>query len=102
VSEGGRVPELKMINKSDDKILVIEGEELIGARQNRVVNATFLIPAHAEVIIPVSCVEQGRWAYRSQRFQSGKKIMPPGFKREHQRRFAMNLAMGVGHEPDQG
>jgi len=39
----------------------------------------------AEAIIPVSSVEQGRWAYRSPKFQSGKKIMPPSLRREHQR-----------------
>ena len=70
VTEGGRIPELKMINKSADKILVVDGEELVGAKKKRVVNASFLIGPHAEVIIAVSCVEQGRWAYRSQKFQS--------------------------------
>ncbi len=68
VSTGGSVPELKLINKSADKILVVDGEELMGAKQNRIVNASFLIAGLAEIIIPVSCVEQGRWNYRSRSF----------------------------------
>jgi hypothetical protein len=55
---------------------VVDGEELVGAQQNRIVNATFLIAGLTEVTIPVGCVEQGRWSYRSQDFASGKKVMP--------------------------
>jgi hypothetical protein len=60
VSHGGSVPDLQLINKSADKLLVVDGEELIGAKQNRIVNATFLIAGQTEITIPVSCVEQGR------------------------------------------
>jgi len=77
VSQGGSVPDLKLINKSTNKLLVVDGEELIGAKQNRIVNATFLIAGQTEITIPVSCVEQGRWSYRSQKFASGEKVMPP-------------------------
>jgi len=102
VSEGGTVPEIKVINKSSEKLLVVDGEELVRAKQNRVVNATFLIAGNAQVIIPVSCVEQGRWSYRTARFHSGQKIMPPSLKREHQTKVAANLAMGMGYRSDQG
>jgi hypothetical protein len=40
VSHGGSVPDLKLINKSPSKLLVVDGEELVGAKQNRIVNAT--------------------------------------------------------------
>jgi ARG and Rhodanese-Phosphatase-superfamily-associated Protein domain len=49
-------------------VLLLDGEELIGAKQNRVLNTTVLIAAHSHLTIPVSCVEQGRWAYKSARF----------------------------------
>ena len=42
VTEGGSVPELKVVNKSDQKILLVDGEELVGAKQNRVLNTTIL------------------------------------------------------------
>jgi len=35
-----------------------------------VLNASILVPAHSELPIPVSCVERGRWAYRSPQFGS--------------------------------
>jgi hypothetical protein len=41
VSQSGSVPDLKLIIKSPDKILIVDGEELVGAKQNRIVNATF-------------------------------------------------------------
>ncbi len=35
VTEGGSVPELKVNNKSDHKILLLDGEELVGAKQKQ-------------------------------------------------------------------
>jgi len=73
ISDGGSVPELLFRNRSDRDILLVDGEELVGAKQNRVLNLTILVGAYQDVKIPVSCVEAGRWAWRSRRFSSGKK-----------------------------
>jgi hypothetical protein len=43
VSEGWSVPELKVFNKSPLMILILDGEELVGAKQNRIINTTILI-----------------------------------------------------------
>jgi hypothetical protein len=43
--EAGTVPELKVLNKSDRMVLILDGEELVGAKQNRIVNTTILIAA---------------------------------------------------------
>ncbi len=75
---------------------------MMGAKQNRIVNASFLIAGNSEVVIPVSCVEQGRWSYRSAKFSSGEKIMPPSMKRENQRNVAFSLERGAGYRSDQG
>jgi len=101
ISHGGSVPDLKLINKSVNKLLAEDGEELVGAKQNRIVNATFLIAGQTEVIIPVSCVEQGRWAYRSQKFAYGEKVMPPSMRREHQKVVAMSLDERIGYRSNQ-
>ncbi len=71
VSEGGSVPELFFRNRSDRDVLLVDGEELVGAKQNRVLNLSILVGAGAELTIPVSCVEAGRWAWRERRFDSG-------------------------------
>ena len=102
VNQGGSVPDLKLINKSPNKLLVVDGEELVGAKQNRIVNATFLIAGLTEITIPVSCVEHGRWSYRSQKFAYGEKVMPPSMRREHQKVVAKNLDEGVGYRSNQG
>jgi hypothetical protein len=68
VSEGGTVPEIRLTNFSGKAVLVVDGTELIGAKQNRIVNASFLIPPKSVTKVPVSCVEQGRWGYRGRTF----------------------------------
>ena len=68
VSVQGSVPELKLTNESDEPVLLLDGEELIGARQNRVLNLTIMAPPNQTIIIPVSCVEAGRWSPRSAKF----------------------------------
>ena len=49
-------------------MLILDGEELVGAKQNRIVNLTILVAAQQTLHIPVSCVEAGRWARRSREF----------------------------------
>ena len=68
VSVQGSVPELKLNNESDEPVLLLDGEELIGAKQNRVLNLTIMAPPKRTIIIPVSCVEAGRWSPRSAKF----------------------------------
>lgn len=71
VSEGGSVPNLFVRNRADRDVIIVDGELLVGAKQNRVVNTTVVVPARASVEIPVTCVEQGRWRYSSREFSSG-------------------------------
>lgn len=73
VSESGVVPELRLRNAAGRPVLLVDGEELVGAKQNRVLNLSILVPAATDIRIPVSCVEAGRWAYRSARFASARR-----------------------------
>ena len=75
VSEGGHVPELRLENRAPLPLLLIEGEELVGAKQNRVLNTSLLVAAKSTVTIPVSCVEAGRWRYASADFQSEGRML---------------------------
>ncbi|MFQ5635560.1 MAG: ARPP-1 family domain-containing protein [Gammaproteobacteria bacterium] len=74
VSEGGSVPELLLENTGSKPVLILDGEELIGAKQNRAANVTILAPAGKTVHIPVTCVEAGRWAYRSRDFAPSEQM----------------------------
>ena len=76
VSEGGSVPDLAVENKGDVRVLFLEGEELVGAKQNRILNTSVLVAAGSKTKIPVSCVEAGRWGYKSQHFSSGGTHSP--------------------------
>lgn len=82
LDESGHVPELKVVNRSQQKVLMLDGEELVGAKQNRVLNVTVLIAPQSETIIPVSCVEQGRWSYRSREFGTARRTMTADLKRK--------------------
>ena len=62
------MPELKFTNDCDQPVLLMDGEELVGAKQNRILNLTVLAPAGKTINIPVSCVEAGRWHARSAEF----------------------------------
>jgi hypothetical protein len=73
-SDRGEVPVLKVENKGDQPVLILEGEELVGGKQNRVVNITVIVHAGSSLEIPVSCMEAGRWAYRRREFDSGEAL----------------------------
>src|ERR1700687_4860167 len=50
VSEGGSVPDLLVENSGDIRVLFLEGEELVGAKQNRILNTSVApLPRQAPV-----------------------------------------------------
>ena len=61
--EHSQVNTLIVKNHAVTPLILIDGEEVVGGDQNRIVNATILIDASSEMKIPVSCTEQGRWGY---------------------------------------
>jgi hypothetical protein len=68
VSDMGHVPELRVVNDGARPVLIIDGEELVGAKQNRIVNLTVLVPELTTLTLPVTCVEAGRWRHVSKEF----------------------------------
>lgn len=81
VDEHGDVPNLKVRNRSDRDALLLDGTELRGAKQNRMVNLTLIIGAGQETDIPVTCVESGRWAYRDRQFRSSRRTVASKLRR---------------------
>ncbi len=102
VSEGGRVPQLKVANNADSPVLILDGEELFGAKQNRVLNTTVLLRKHSVTIIPVSCTEQGRWHYESKTFTESGIIMSPRLREVKNRSVQESLRVSREFNSDQG
>lgn len=71
VDESGSVPDLLAMSQADQMILLLDGEELVGAKQNRILNTSLLLRPRSKTKIPVSCVEEGRWRETSARFCVG-------------------------------
>jgi hypothetical protein len=99
-SAAGSVPELVVANPLDEWVLLYDGEELVGAKQNRILNLTVLVAAESVTPIPVSCVEAGRWDRRSHAFAAARHTAGPELRLRKARALGMNaLARGRGqHE----
>ena len=54
ISEGGSVPSLRVVNETPHHVLLFDGEELKGAKQNRILNTSILIAAGTALDVPVS------------------------------------------------
>jgi len=102
VSADGEVPSLSLVNDADRPVLLLDGEELIGAKQNRILNTTVLVAAHAALRIPVSCVEQARWSYRGKRFDSSDASLFASARARKAARVSTSLREFRMHLSDQG
>jgi hypothetical protein len=102
IDKDGSVPELKLVNKSEKMILIIDGEELVGAKQNRIVNTTMLISKMETVVIPVSCVEQGRWVYKTERFYSEERLASPALRAMKADHVGNTVRASGQYKSDQG
>lgn len=123
-----QVPELLATSTADAPVVLVGGEQVIGGLQNRVLNTTILVAAHAAQKIPVTCVEAGRWheaapampvdntapssegeaqqapvaAQRAARAFTSDEAAYSKLRKMHARSVTDSLASGRGHRSDQG
>ncbi len=102
VSEAGSVPQLKAINTGETPVLLLDGEELVGAKQNRVLNTSILIRGKSEAVIPVSCTEAGRWSSSSAHFAESGVVMSSRARSSKSRSVSASLASHGAFSSDQG
>ena len=97
VSEAGSVADLRVISRADQHILIVDGEELSGAKQNRCLNTSVLIAPRSETRVPVSCTEHGRWGYASENhaFSESGQVMAWAARAGRTARVHESLASGA-------
>ena len=101
VSEGGSVPELMVVNKGEVAVLILDGEELAGAKQNRILTTTILVAPKSSTKVPVSCTEHGRWSYVSGEFMDSGNVMARSMRMLGHREVNMSLEANKEFRPDQ-
>ena len=88
----GAVQHVRVTNDGAQPVLFLFGEEIVGAKQNRVANATFLVAPHSDVELDVSCVEAGRWSHRpNARFAPSGEVLARSL-----RLFLQSAMLGLG------
>jgi hypothetical protein len=102
IGKVGAVPELVAENIGDVSVLLLDGEELIGAKQNRVLNTTILIGAGSKVTIPVSCVEAHRWSFVSEHFSNSNSMLNYDIRREKSFDVSNSLRSSGAYRSNQG
>lgn len=80
--DGGQVPLLLATNAGLEPVLILDGEQLIGAKQNRMTNRTILLAPESTTEIPVSCMEQGRWHAQGEHFAPAPQNAPSKVRRK--------------------
>ena len=98
------VNDLLAVNPLDVGVLLYEGEEVVGAQQDRTFDVSVLVPAGATIKVPVSCVEHGRWdgSRHAEAFTPSERSAYPALRAAKNRQA--RAAMAAGREPraDQG
>jgi hypothetical protein len=99
---GGVVPELLFENLAGVPVLILGGEELVGAKQNRMVNLTILAAAQSKIVIPVSCVEAGRWHAVSHDLAPSDSVAFCTVRAGSTSQVTASMRLRVGRRTDQG
>lgn len=101
---GASVRDLIVSNPGPEPVLLFEGEEVLGAQQNRTFDSSILVPAGAEQRVPVSCVEAGRWdgSRHSEEFRPASHSSHPDLRREKASQAARAREAGMEARADQG
>jgi len=78
LTDEGVVSRVEVHNESEFNLLILDGEAVKGAKQNRIAEKSVIIPPYSSEIIPVNCVEKNRWNYTdSAEFSKSDFVLNP-------------------------
>src|ERR1700735_336500 len=94
---GASVNDLVVHNPLDVPVLLYEGEEVLGAQQNRTLDVSVLVAPRSALTVPVSCVEAGRWdaARATEAFAPSPQTANPRLRRMKNTQARASLASGL-------
>ena len=77
---------------------------MLGAQQNRTFDVSVLVAARAQLQVPVSCVEAGRWdgGRHDESFSPAPQAAYPALRRMKNRAARASVAAGTGPRADAG
>ncbi len=101
IEELSRVNEARVTNKGSRPVLILDGEQIVGAKQNRVFNSSLLAPPGESLTAKVSCVEHGRWSGVSVRFEASGLQLFARARQANQAAVARNMASAGAPLSDQ-
>ena len=101
-SAGGSVPTLTLTNTGTGCVFLLDGEELLGAKQNRIVNTSVLAGPNSTLSLPVTCVEAGRWRQDTAQFASGGSHYNARGRQRKVAEVSASLARSGRADSDQG
>jgi len=101
VGQARDVNAVRLRHAGASPLLLLHGEEVVGAKQNRMFNASFLISPGSEVTLPVSCLERGRWAYRSSQFTASGSTAVSRTRSSSLDRVARSVTSRGSYDADQ-
>ncbi|MQA75744.1 MAG: hypothetical protein GEU88_15615 [Solirubrobacterales bacterium] len=101
---GAAINDLMVENPTRQAVLLFEGEEVLGAQQNRTFDVSVLVAAGAKLRVPVSCVEAGRWQHerRHEALEPAPQAAYPRLRRATARRVRERVSEGMEARADQG
>jgi protein tyrosine phosphatase (PTP) superfamily phosphohydrolase (DUF442 family) len=72
------VGRIRVENPTEVPLLLLDGEEIVGAQQNRVVDGSVVVPARSRRVVAVCCVEEHRWdgSQRGEAFRASRQFVP--------------------------
>src|SRR5215210_1729569 len=104
LDEGASVNDLILGNPTNLPLLTYEGEEVLGAQQNRTFDVSVLLDVQATARVPVSCVEEGRWDgdRHDEQFAASPQAADPSLRALKRAEANRRALVGLEARPDQG
>lgn len=99
LTDEGVVSRVEVHNESEFNLLILDGEAIKGAKQNRIAEKSVIIPPFSCETIPVNCVEKNRWNYEeSAEFSKSDFVLNPKIRETKANLMKNNLEASIQSE----
>jgi hypothetical protein len=98
----GSVPNLMVENKGKTSVFLLDGEQVLGLKQNRTFNLSMLLPGQSRTMVPVSCLERGRWSSRHSKARGAEHVHFARGRANKMRSVTESLGEFQSYRSDQG